>query len=126
MTLLPFGAKKEKNAEKPVQQTSEKTAKKASGKVTMAHIILRAPHVTEKAGRAEGMQQYVFRVAPHAHKAQIAQAVFEAYGVKPIRVNTVTLPPKKRRRGAFSGMKSGVKKALVTLPQGKTIEVLPK
>ncbi|OHA48970.1 MAG: 50S ribosomal protein L23 [Candidatus Terrybacteria bacterium RIFCSPHIGHO2_01_FULL_48_17] len=93
---------------------------------TTAHGILLSPHVTEKAGRIEGLNQYMFRIARGAKKSEVLQAVSQIYGVRPTRINIINLPGKSRRRGSFIGKKSGKRKAIVTLPEGKTIEVLPK
>lgn len=92
----------------------------------IAHRVLVRPHVTEKAGRLGALNQYVFRVAPRATKQEIKRAVAEVYGVRPVRVATVRVPGKRRRLGRSEGTISGYRKAVVTLPQGKTIEVLPK
>jgi len=126
--LLPL-RKKAKTEEKRRDGKNEAEAKalpQAPSGGGIAHEILVSAHVTEKAGRLEGMNQYVFRVSRKAKKSQVAQAVSELYGVRPMRVNMISLPGKTRRRGAFVGSKSGRRKAIVTLPAGKTIEVLPK
>lgn len=92
----------------------------------IAYRILRQPHVTEKAGRLAEENQYVFRVDAHATKPEIRQAIYEAYGVRALSVTTLRIPGKRRRLGGSEGRISGYKKAIVTLPEGKTIEVLPK
>ncbi|MBI4133964.1 MAG: 50S ribosomal protein L23 [Candidatus Terrybacteria bacterium] len=92
----------------------------------VASRVLVRPHITEKAGRVAAMNQYVFVVAEGATKPTIARAVFEIYGVRPIRVHTVRIAGKRRRIGRIEGRTAGYRKAIVTLPAGKTIEVLPK
>lgn len=92
----------------------------------VASRVLVRPHITEKAGRAATMNQYVFVVSEGATKPMIARAVFEIYGVRPIRVHTVRIAGKRRRIGRIEGRAAGYRKAIVTLPEGKTIEVLPK
>lgn len=69
--------------------------------------------------------KYVFKVRSDANKQQIARAVEEIYADKKIRVvgvNTVTVKPKARRVRGRAGMKSGFKKAIVTLEAGDKIE----
>lgn len=100
--------------------------KKGRRPFNVAHRILLRPQVTEKAGNVAEHNQYIFRVAGPATKPDIARAVFEAYGIRPLRVTTLRIPGKKRRLGATQGRISGYKKAVVTLPEGKTIEVLPR
>ena len=101
--------------------------------------IIKARHVTEKAKVLERLQfnssnpcvkkcdspKYVFVVDKRANKQQIAQAIEEIYAdekIKVVAVNTVTVRPKGRRVRGRSGMKSGFKKAIVTLEAGDTIE----
>ncbi|MEA2838487.1 MAG: large subunit ribosomal protein [Bradyrhizobium sp.] len=84
--------------------------------------IILAPIVSEKsyAGTADG--KYTFRVHQDAHRTQIRQAVEALFDVKVVRVNTVKVQPKPKRRGAIKGTKQGWKKAIVQLKAGETIE----
>ena len=104
----------------------ESAARPLGGGERIASRVLVRPHITEKAGRVAAMNQYVFVVAEGATKPTIARAVFEIYGVRPIRVHTVRIAGKRRRIGRIEGRAAGYRKAIVTLPEGKTIEVLPK
>ena len=103
-----------------------KETPKAKSLGGIAPRILLAPHVTEKAGNLGAMNQYVFKVASSATKIDVARAVYEVYGIRPVSIHTVNMPRKLRRRGQAIGFKSGMRKAIVTLPKGKTIEVLPR
>ena len=67
------------------------------------------------------LDKYSFLVSPKANKFQIAQAVNELYGVKPISVNIGHIPGKVVRFGRSMGRRSDYKKAIVTLEKGKTI-----
>lgn len=100
--------------------------KASSTRERIAHRVLLRPHVTEKAGKLAQMNQYVFRIAARTTKQEIVQAVVDSYGVRPVAVSTVTIAGKRRRLGTREGRISGYKKAIVTLPEGKTIEVLPR
>jgi len=84
--------------------------------------IILAPIVSEKsyAGTADG--KYTFRVHQDAHRTQIRQAVEALFDVKVVRVNTVKVQPKPKRRGMIKGTKQGWKKAIVQLKAGETIE----
>ena len=71
--------------------------------------------------------KYTFLVENRANKQQIAEAVEAMYAEKNIKVlavNTITVKPKMRnRRGRMNpGVKSGFKKAIVTLAVGNSIE----
>ncbi|MGA1599195.1 MAG: 50S ribosomal protein L23 [bacterium] len=85
--------------------------------------VLRAPVMTEKSVilKEEG-NKYVFRVHPDANKYQIRQAVEQAFKVKVVKVNTMNVTGKNKRMGRFQGKKSDWKKAIVTLPEGQSIE----
>lgn len=88
--------------------------------------VLRAPHITEKGARLGHQNQYVFRIAEHATKTDIASAFRSLYGMQPLRVRMISLPRKPRRLGRTQGFKAGYRKAIVTLPKGKTIEMMPR
>ena len=67
---------------------------------------------------------YTFKVNPNANKLQIKEAVENAFHVKVVDVRTVTVHPKLKRdarRGA-TGKTKKVKKAMVQLKSGHTIE----
>lgn len=86
--------------------------------------VLRRAIVTEKSSLLEQLRnQYVFEITPGASKQHVAAAVAHAYGVKPLKVRISWIPAKKRRRGRIVGEVSAWKKAIVTLPAGKTIRL---
>ena len=89
--------------------------------------ILLRPIVTEKmTGQGEKLRRYGFIVARNANKLQIKKAVEELYGVTVESVNTMRCPGKEKIRYTKSGMVKGrtsaVKKAIVTLAEGNTID----
>jgi large subunit ribosomal protein L23 len=81
--------------------------------------------LTEKASLlGERNNQYVFRVATHANKIEIKQAIEKLFGKKVVRVNTAQYAGKKKReRRADFGRKTHWKKAIVTLAEGEKIEL---
>ena len=81
--------------------------------------------LTEKASLlGERNNQYVFRVATHANKIEIKQAIEKLFGKKVLRVNTAQFAGKKKReRRADFGRKTHWKKAVVTLVEGEKIEL---
>jgi large subunit ribosomal protein L23 len=77
--------------------------------------------VTEKSSQSKG--QYTFDVPLHASKTAVRHAVFHAYGILPQRVSMLRRSGKYVRYGRATGRTADRKKAVVTLPPGKTIEV---
>ena len=67
--------------------------------------------------------KYSFIVSVKSNKGEIKRSVFEAYGVKPINVRTLNMEGKKKRYGKFNGCRSAYKKAIVTMPKGKSINI---
>jgi large subunit ribosomal protein L23 len=85
--------------------------------------VLIKPVVTEKAAAINHLNQYVFMVANKANKIDIAKAVTVFYGIEPVAVNIINVAGKKVARGKVKGQRSDWKKAIVTLPAGKTIQI---
>ena len=85
--------------------------------------IIVSPVITEKATLASERNQVIFRVAPHATKPQIKEAVEKLFDVKVKSVNTLRRRGKwKAFRGRF-GLQSTSKRAVVTLEEGQKIDV---
>ena len=82
-----------------------------------------APIITEKSATLGSKNVLVFRVASDATRVGIAQAIRELYGVQAVKVNVITVRPKAITFGRTRGTIKGYKKAMVTLPAGKTIDV---
>jgi large subunit ribosomal protein L23 len=85
--------------------------------------IILAPVITEKATMASEHGQVMFRVAAHATKPQIKEAVEKLFDVKVKSVNTLVRKGKVRNFRGVRGELSDVKKAIVTLEEGHTIDV---
>ncbi len=87
-------------------------------------VIIR-PVVTEKSMALMADKKYTFLVHPDANKTMIKEAVEKMFeGTKVLKVNTMNLPGKKRRRGNTVGYTSKSKKAIVKLtPDSKDIEI---
>ncbi len=106
---------------KPQTAAGNAAAEKKS--TSRAYRILLKPLVTEKATVLGAENKYLFAVEPRANKIEIAKAIREVYGVKPAAVNIVKVLGKKTRSGRTIGKRKDWKKAIVTLPEGKTIKV---
>jgi large subunit ribosomal protein L23 len=90
-----------------------------------SYQILRRPLVTEKATDDSATRNaYHFRVPLDANKIEIRQAVERLFDVRVVSVNTSRVRGRYRRRGWTSGVTSAWKKAMVTLAEGQTIEMI--
>jgi large subunit ribosomal protein L23 len=99
-------------------------AKVAAGAVDTRHYdVIVAPHITEKATLLSEHNAVVFRVSPDATKPQIKAAVEALFSVKVTGVNTLTTKGKTKRWKGRPYTKSDVKKAIVTLAEGQSIDV---
>ncbi|MFC5068167.1 50S ribosomal protein L23 [Flaviflagellibacter deserti] len=85
--------------------------------------VILSPVITEKATLASEHNQVVFKVARTATKPQIAEAVEKLFDVKVLGVNTLVRKGKVKRFKGRLGQQSDVKKAVVTLAEGHTIDV---
>ena len=85
--------------------------------------VILSPVITEKATMASEHNKVVFRVAKHATKPQIKEAVEKLFDVKVKRVNTLTRPGKWKVFRNKMGQQSEEKRALVTLEEGHKIDV---
>lgn len=103
-------------------KTESKEVAKKIGNSAAFHVLVK-PLVTEKGSILGASNKYVFMVAKEANKIEVAQAVEKAYGVKPTKVNIINIEGKTKRRGKVVGKRKDWKKAIVTLPEGKTIQI---
>ena len=85
--------------------------------------IIRSPAITEKATLLSEANQVVFNVAVTASKPEIKKAVEELFSVKVKAVNTLNRKGKVKRFRGIRGRQSDVKKAIVTLEDGQSIDV---
>ena len=90
--------------------------------------ILIKPILTEKANLQQSkLNCYAFRVDKKANKLEIKKAIETFYGVTVNSVNTAVAPGKNKSRstkaGYIQGIKSGYKKAMVTIAEGETIDL---
>lgn len=84
---------------------------------------IHSPLLTEKATfQKERGNQIVFRVDRDANKIEIKKAVEQFFKVKVDAIQTVTIKGKAKRVGRFYGRRSDIKKAIVRLKAGDTID----
>ncbi|MEO0637215.1 MAG: 50S ribosomal protein L23 [Pseudomonadota bacterium] len=85
--------------------------------------VIVAPVITEKATYASEQNQVMFDVARDATKPEIKAAVEGLFGVKVKAVNTLNRKGKVKRFRGVIGKQNDVKKAIVTLADGESIDV---
>ena len=88
-----------------------------------AYDIIRNPVITEKSTMASEYNQVVFDVAIDANKTDIKAAVEQLFSVKVKAVNTLVRKGKTKRFKTTIGKQQDVKKAIVTLVEGQTLDV---
>ena len=82
-----------------------------------------SPVITEKATMLSEQNKVVFRVARDATKPEIAEAVETLFKVSVVKVNTLNVKGKTKRFRGHLGRRSDVKKAIVTLADGQSIDI---
>jgi large subunit ribosomal protein L23 len=85
--------------------------------------VVLAPHITEKTTLLSEQNAVVFKVANGASKPQIKAAVEALFGVNVTGVNTITQKGKTKRWKGRPYQRSDMKKAIVTLAEGQSIDV---
>lgn len=78
-------------------------------------LLIKKPHISEKATDLYSEGKYTFIVDVRANKKEIEKLIKEIYGVTPIKVNVM----RKKKDGAKH------KKAVVTLKEGDSIDIIP-
>ena len=86
--------------------------------------VIKAPIITEKsASLQQNNNTITFSVDVKANKVQIKQAVENIFNVKVESVNVINVKPKKKRVGRYVGKTNRIKKAIVKLKEGSSIEL---
>ena len=85
--------------------------------------VIVSPAITEKSTVASEQNQVVFNVARKASKPEIKAAIEALFGVKVAAVNTLIRKGKVKRFRGTIGKQGDVKKAVVTLVDGYSIDV---
>lgn len=101
---------------------SKKTDKQAVT-AAMYDTIVR-PIITEKSTMASEHGKVAFRVRQEATKQEVKLAVETLFGVQVTKVNTLNVNGKHKRFKGVKGKRPDFKKAVVTLQEGQTIDVM--
>src|SRR3569623_492600 len=99
-------------------------AKKQTAAIDIRHYdVIVAPHITEKATLLSEQNAVVFEVANDATKPEIKAAVEALFNVNVTNVNTIVQKGKTKKWKGAPYTRSGMKKAIVTLKDGQSIDV---
>ena len=99
-------------------------AKKPKAAIDARHYdVIVAPIITEKATIASEFNKVVFKVAGTATKPQIKAAVEALFSVDVTGVNTIVQKGKTKKWKGAPYTRSDIKKAIVTLKDGQSIDV---
>ena len=99
-------------------------AKQTKSAATARHYdTVLAPVITEKSTVLSEQNKVVFKVADDASKDEIAAAVEALFKVQVTKVNTLVQKGKTKRFRGRLGRRNDVKKAIVTLADGQSIDV---
>ena len=86
--------------------------------------VIYEPVVSEKSyDLIQDFNTYTFVVDKRSNKTEIKQAVAEIFDVNVMRVNTINRKGKRKRTGWVMGKRADVKRALVTLAPGDSIDI---
>ncbi|MBB4155427.1 large subunit ribosomal protein L23 [Sphingomonas jinjuensis] len=85
--------------------------------------VIVAPHITEKATMLSEQNAVVFQVSRDASKPQIKAAVEAIFDTKVVSVNTLVQKGKTKRWKGAPYQRSDLKKAIVTLAEGQSIDI---
>ncbi|VEU59728.1 50S ribosomal protein L23 [Mesomycoplasma neurolyticum] len=89
-----------------------------------ANEIIKYPILTEKSYQLMSSGVYVFAVDRKTNRSEVKKAIQSIFDVEVIKVNIFNVPKKPAKLGRFKGFKNSYKKAIVTLAEGHTINLL--
>lgn len=99
-----------------------KVTKNNTEKKEVAKLII-SPRITEKASLQSNANAYTFVVSKNATKLSIAAEIKKTYKVTPKAVNITNILPQRVFVRGKMGMSAGMKKAVVFLKKGDTINL---
>ena len=89
-----------------------------------SHDIIFAPVVSEKSyDLIDNENTYTFEVDPRSNKEEIRDAIEEVFDVTVLRVNTMNRKGKRKRSGYTIGRRKDVKRAIVKIAEGDSIDL---
>lgn len=90
---------------------------------TRDYDVILAPVITEKSTLVAEDNKIIFRVPLTATKDDIKRAVEGLFKVDVTKVNTLRVKGKTKRFRGRLGRRSDIKKAIVTLKEGQSVDI---
>ena len=87
-----------------------------------AYEVIKKPITTEKSTNLQQFNQYSFEVSKNSSSYEIKNAIEMIFKVKVNKVNTIIIRGKGKTFKGQYGFRKDVKKAIVTLVEGNTID----
>ena len=116
-TLAEMRASKEK------EYTASGAKKTKAEDTKESYRLIVKPLITEKGTYLASENKYLFAVSRAANKISIKKAIAALYGVTAVKVNIIKNTGKKVRYGKTRGKTKAVKKAIITIKKGESIQV---
>lgn len=91
----------------------------------MNKFLVKHPIISEKATDLSHFRKYIFLVDEKANAPEVRKIIEATYKVNIEDINMINIKPKVRRLGRNVGVKSGHRKAIVTLKAGQKLDILP-
>ena len=120
------------NKKAAIPAAKAKGAKKAGGasKASKGSVLSDArlydvivrPLVTEKTTALSEQNKVVFKISPDATKKDVKKAVEAIFKVSVVKVNTINIDGKMKKFRGQNGQRNDMRKAVVTLAAGQTID----
>lgn len=87
-----------------------------------SHDIILRPLITEKNTKLVDTGKYTFEVKQGVNKIEIKKAVEEIFNVDVVAVHVINVRKKRRKVGKYEGFAPAIRKAIITLEKGQTID----
>ena len=113
---------KAKQEKKPAKAAAKKSSASGVADARLYDILVR-PIVTEKSTAANEFNKVTFAISPTATKFDVKQAVEALFKVSVKKVNTMNTEGKIKRFRGQPGQRSDLRKAIVTLAEGQSIDL---
>lgn len=122
-------ATEETTEKKATKKTSKKAAAKETTKVSKATVksydcIVKPILSEETMKNMETLNKITVQVNKNSNKIEIKNAFEAIFGVKVKQVNVSNVRAKDKRVGKYSGKTSSYKKAVITLAEGQSLDLL--
>ena len=88
--------------------------------------LIKKPVITEKSTANTQFNKYIFEVRNDANKINIKKTIEEIYKVKVQRLNSLNVKSKPKVFKGQRGTRSELKRIIVTLKEGNTIDMSGK